>query len=129
MAIYFQNTLMRVSDFIKVSPKYSSAQSVSRAKTKKLLPTKTISGISFVNTDAALVSKIFSVTSWDKLQVIEAHQLPPSLKSFNKIRVSAGVSETQIIEWGFFNKMDVYWIGGTFFANPVDVKQLASTGR
>ena len=125
MALLFQNSLMRVSDYIKVSPTYSSAQSVSRAKSKGILKTKVIGGMVFIPGSDLLVARLFYVASWQELPVVKEEQLPPGLVPINRISKTIGVGEATIIEWGLFNRLNVYWISGTYFANPTEAKQLA----
>jgi hypothetical protein len=125
MAILFLDKLMRVSDFVKISDRYSSAQSVSRAKIKGRLPMKNIGGMSFAFADAVQVSKAYSIASWEGLQVIDANRLPRTLEPINRIGKTIGVGEASMIEWALFNRIDAYWIGGTFFAELSQAKQLA----
>jgi hypothetical protein len=39
------------------------------------------------------------------------------------------VGEAVIMEWALFNRLDVYWIAGSFFANSAQAQMLAPRAK
>ena len=79
----------------------------------------------FIPVDSLIVARLFYVTTWHGLPLVEEEKLPAGLAPINRISKTIGVGEASIIEWGLFNRLNVYWISGTYFANPTEAKQLA----
>ncbi len=129
MAIYFQNTLVRTADFLKTSKRYSSSQSLSRAKKKGHIALKNVGSLVFAPGTAQQTAELYSVASWEGLRVIDAEKLPGGLTAINRIGKAIGVGEATIIEWGLFNRLDLYWVAGTFFANLLQAQSIAAASK
>lgn len=123
MAVYFQNTLLASGDFIRITRKYSSAQSLSRARKRGTAQIVAIGRMRFAHTTPEQVAALHAIGSWQNLQVIT--EVPGGLSSLNSISKKIGVGEAQMISWAVFNRIDVYWIGGTFFGNQQLLKAIA----
>lgn len=90
---------------------------------------KSIGGMMFAPATSEQVQQAYSISSWQGLTVIEAEKIPGGLASINRISKSIGLGEATIIEWGLFNRLDVYWIGGRFFASPLQAEQVALAAK
>lgn len=128
MAIFFQNTLVRTSDFVKISPRYSSVQSLWRAKKNGKVTVVTIGGLHYSPLPSEAVSMLYYLPNWHGLNIIGYEHIPPTVATLNHISKKIGVGEAVIIQWGIFNRLNVYWVGGTFFANPDEVAKIAASG-
>lgn len=124
MAVYFHNTLLASGDFIRITRKYSSAQSLSRARKRGTAQIVAIGRMLFAHTTPEQVAAFHSISSWQNLHVIT--EVPDGLNSLSSISKKIGVGEAQIISWALFSRVDVYWIGGTFFGNQQLLTSIAN---
>jgi hypothetical protein len=64
MAIYFHNTLLASGDFIRITRKYSSAQSLSRARKRGTAQIVAIGRMRFAHTTPEQVAAFHAIGSW-----------------------------------------------------------------
>lgn len=127
MAVYLNNSLIKSGDFIRTTRQYSSAQSLNRAKKKETKYVIAIGRMHFVYANAVEVAKLYSVDKWEGLPLIET--VPAGLSPLSKISKKIKLGETVILSWALLNRMDVYWIAGTFFAHLQAAEQIAHTEK
>ena len=125
MAIYFSNNLIKSGDFIRTTRRYSSAQSLNRAKQKKTHPVEAIGKLHFVYTHQKHVAELYSIHSWEGLPLI--NEVPAGLSPLSKISKQIKMGETVILSWALLNRLNVYWIAGHFFAHAYAVEAIART--
>lgn len=125
MAVYFHNTLMPSGDYLRTTREFSSLQSLSRARKKGRAPVIVIGRFRFAHSTPEATAAFYGLPSWDGLPLITGNQVPAGLATLNKVSKLAKVGESQMLSWALFNRIDIYWIGGTFFARAGDARQIA----
>ena len=126
MAVYFANTLITSSDYLKSGQTYTLPQSLSRAKKQGRIQVFTIGGLQFVESVPEKVQQLYKVPSWDGLQTVSLKQLPPSLVSLSNLSKMFGVNEGAILGWAVLNYLNAYWIAGRFFMDSHKAKEVAA---
>jgi hypothetical protein len=125
MAVFFANTLVTTSDYLKMGLNYTLPQSLSRAKKQGRIQVLTIGGLQFVEMQPEIVQQLYKVPSWQSLATVAREQLPHTLASLNNLSKLFGVNEGVILGWALFHHLDAYWIAGRFFMESAKAKQVA----
>ncbi len=125
MAIYFHNTLLPSGDYLRTTRKFSSLQSLSRARKHGRAAVISIGRLKYAHSTPEATAAFYGVASWEGLPVITGDHVPAGLTALNKVSKLAKVGEALMLSWALFNRMDIYWIGGTFFARADDARQIA----
>lgn len=131
MAVYFQNTLVSISNYLKETNLYSSPQSVSRARKKGTLKATgvTVGEIFFVEMAPEISARLLLLPGWEGLPTVSTAQIPAGLTLLSRISKRIGMGEATILTWAVINKLDVYWVGGFAFANMAKAEELAALTR
>ena len=125
MAIYIQSNLLTSGDFIRTTRRYSSPQSLSKARKRGTQHVVTIGRMHFVHAMPDKVAELYSVKSWERMPVLPRDHLPAGLTPLSKISKKIKLGETVILGWALLNRMDAYWIAGHFFAHQYAVEEIA----
>lgn len=116
MAIYFHNTLLPSGDYLRTTRKFSSLQSLSRARKHGRAAVISIGRLKYAHSTPEATAAFYGVASWEGLPAITGDHVPASLTALNKVSKLAKVGEALMLSWALFNRFDVYWISGVLFA-------------
>ena len=92
MAVYFQNTLVSTSDYLKETHLYSSPQSVWRARKKGTLKTTgtMVGDVFFLEVPPPVSAQLLLLTGWEGLPTVTPAQIPAGLTLVSRISKSIG---------------------------------------
>ncbi len=127
MAIYMNNRLIKSADFIRTTRRYSSPQSLNKAKKKRTQHVVAIGKMHFVGVMPENVAALYGISSWDGLLLTENGQVPAGLSPVSKVSKKVKLGESIILGWAVLNRLNVYWIAGHFFVHEYAVEQIADT--
>ena len=126
MAIFIHNNLIATSDFLKITRRYSSLQSIARAKKKGFLKLVSIGKMQFAPATPDDVARFYNIPSWEGLPVVSPETPIAGLTILSRIQKTIGRGEGEIVGWALFNHIDVIWIAGNLFADLGAVQRCAA---
>jgi len=129
MAIFIHNNLITTSDFLKISRRYSSLQSIARAKNRGRIKVIAIGKMQFVPATPEDVARFYNIPSWEGLPLVSPEMPLAGLTILSRIQKTIGRGEGEIVGWALFDHIDVIWIAGNLFADLGAVQRCAEKMR
>lgn len=109
---------------MKCSKKYSFHQSITRARQAGRIRSYKIAGLYFYEITPQETAGLFGISGWDGFAVVSKEQIPTGLTLLGSITKKAGVGEPFLFTLALLNQLDMYWVGGFYFANAAKAEEL-----